>query len=97
VPELPDAALERETVRLRCTPPPWSIEVDPAVPGRVPTLVVTGGWNDAYEDVAKALADSGARHVQLVGHGHRPQDHDQANALMREHWAEAESAETTPD
>lgn len=42
---------------------------------KVPTLVVTGGWNDEYEAIAERLARSGAERVELSGSKHRPQDH----------------------
>jgi hypothetical protein len=47
----------------------------------VPTLVVTGGWNDEYEAIASRIV--GARHVTLAGHGHRPQDHPDAAGVVR--------------
>lgn len=42
------------------------------VPG-VPTLVLTGGWEPLYEEVADYLESTGAKHVVLRS-GHRPQD-----------------------
>jgi NAD(P)-dependent dehydrogenase (short-subunit alcohol dehydrogenase family) len=71
--------------RLRAMPPPWSVPVEGAVVGRVPTLVVTGAWNEIYEEVASALVERGARHVILEGHGHRPQDHAHANDVIEQH------------
>lgn len=68
--------------RLRATPPPWSVEVDPQVVSRVPTVVVTGGWSALYDEVAAALNRLGARHLTLAGHGHRPQDHPDANQVI---------------
>lgn len=91
VPELPDEQLERETARLRATVPPWDIEVDPLVPATVPTLVITGNWSGAYEDVGRAFAELGATHVRLPGHGHRPQDASDALLLMQRHWAGTEA------
>lgn len=40
----------------------------------IPTLVVTGGWNDEYETIAGVLVAHGASHHLLRGHQHRPQD-----------------------
>lgn len=42
------------------------------VPG-VPTLVLTGGWEPLYEEVADYLESTGAKHVVLRS-GRRPQD-----------------------
>ena len=42
------------------------------VPG-VPTLVLTGGWEPLYEDVADYLESTGAKHV-VRRSGHRPPD-----------------------
>lgn len=39
-----------------------------------PTLVVTGGWNDEYETIARVLTEFGAGHHVLTGAEHRPQD-----------------------
>lgn len=74
--------------RIRTTPP-WSEPLDRAVVARVPTLVLTGGWNDLYDEVADALCAAGAHRAVLTGHGHRPQDHPDADALLLEHWAAA--------
>lgn len=76
--------------RLRRRTPPWDVAVDPVVVGRVPTLVVTGGWSALYEEVADALVAHGATRLVLGGYGHRPQDHPDANALLLEHWTTAE-------
>ena len=48
----------------------------------VPTLVITGGWNALYDEVAAALVEAGARHVVLPGFEHRPQDHEQASRIL---------------
>lgn len=53
---------------------PWGHGVRPDVITGIPTLVITGGWNDEYETIAGALARHGARHVVLKGATHRPQD-----------------------
>lgn len=39
----------------------------------VPTLVLTGGWEPLYEEVADYLESTGAKHVVLRS-GHRPHD-----------------------
>jgi pimeloyl-ACP methyl ester carboxylesterase len=40
----------------------------------IPTIVVSGDWSTAFEDVARALAEAGgAEHVLLPGRGHNPQ------------------------
>lgn len=67
--------------RLRLQAPPWTAPLT-IVPG-VPTLVLTGGWEPLYEEVAEYLAGTGAVH-RVVGGGHRPQDTDEGNALIRE-------------
>lgn len=40
---------------------PWGHGVRPAMLTGVPTLVVTGGWNDEYEVIAEVLAAHGAQ------------------------------------
>jgi pimeloyl-ACP methyl ester carboxylesterase len=67
--------------RLRMQAPPWEAPLE-IVPG-VPTLVLTGGWEPLYEEVAGYLAGTGAVH-RVVGGGHRPQDTEEGNALIRE-------------
>ncbi|WP_104430972.1 hypothetical protein [Kineococcus xinjiangensis] len=69
--------------RLRTVPAPWAVDLDPTVVEQTPTLVITGGWLPLYEETAQALAELSARHEVLTGHGHRPQDHPDANALIR--------------
>ncbi len=91
VPQVGEEVLRAQTQRLRTTVPPWEVAVDRAVVAAVPTLVVTGGWSNEYEDVASVLAAAGARHVVVGGQGHRPQDHDDANRLLLDHWAAAEA------
>lgn len=58
------------------------------VPG-VPALVVTGGWEPLYEEVAGFLASTGARHV-VAGRDHRPQDTAEGHAVLAGFLAEAE-------
>ena len=53
---------------------PWGHGVRDRLLNGIPTLVVTGGWNDEYERIAQVLAGGGAQHVVLVGAQHRPMD-----------------------
>lgn len=53
---------------------PWGHGVRPNAVRGVPTLVVTGGWNDEYEIIARQLTREGAEHVVLPGAAHRPMD-----------------------
>jgi pimeloyl-ACP methyl ester carboxylesterase len=75
--------------RVRSTPPPWELALDRTVVARVPTLVLTGGWNALYDEVADALEAAGAHRAVLSGHAHRPQDHPDADGLLLRHWAAA--------
>jgi len=43
-----------------------------------------GAWNEEYEAIAERLAGVGAKHVQLQGFEHRPQDHADFNPLVEE-------------
>jgi pimeloyl-ACP methyl ester carboxylesterase len=69
--------------RLRATPMPWEITL-PRTRFRVPTLVVTGGWSDFFEDIAAALVRAGAVHRILPGHGHWVPGHPEAAVTLRE-------------
>ena len=71
---------------------PWRHPVDLRILERVPTLVVTRGWNALYEEVAAGLARAGVRHVLLTGHHHRPQDHPGADAEIVAHWSRPPAA-----
>ncbi|MHA7155194.1 alpha/beta fold hydrolase [Arthrobacter sp. TMN-50] len=71
----------RAAHRLRLQSPPWEAPLD-IVPG-VPTLIVTGGWEPLYEEIADYLAITGARHTNAPG-GHRPQDGPEGDSLIRE-------------
>lgn len=82
----------RMAERLRLLPGPWDIPASTEVFGRVPTLVVTGNWNEEYEEIASSLARLGAEHRRLTGFGHRVPDHPEANALIRV-WAARHEAE----
>lgn len=53
---------------------PWGHGVRTSMVFGVPTLVVTGGWNGEYEEIASVLAAEGAQHQVLSGAEHRPQD-----------------------
>lgn len=67
---------EREVAaRFEAKQPPWGFGVTSSAINGVPTLVITGGWNAEYEAIAGVLVGEGARHVQLSGTNHRPQDH----------------------
>ena len=60
--------------RFAALDPPWGHKIDASVFEELPTLVVTGGWNDEYEAIASRLVEVGAEHVRLPGARHRPQD-----------------------
>ena len=86
-PDAPDDILEREVAKLRALQPPWGAGVKAEAGLPVPTLVVTGGWSDLYNEVAEAMVDLGAERSILSGHRHRPQDADGANQLLRQFWS----------
>jgi pimeloyl-ACP methyl ester carboxylesterase len=69
----------RVASRVHLQAPAWEAPLH-IVPG-VPTLVVTGGWEPLYEEIADYLATTGAKHVITRG-GHRPQDTEAGAALM---------------
>ena len=71
---------QREARRLRLQAPPWEAPLE-IVPG-VPTLVLTGGWEPLYEEIAGYLRETGALHRTAPG-GHRPQDSAEGNRLIR--------------
>ncbi|WP_026552017.1 alpha/beta hydrolase [Arthrobacter sp. H20] len=71
---------QRAARRLRLQSPPWEAPLH-IVPG-VPTLILTGGWEPLYEEIADYLAVTGARHLVAPG-GHRPQDTPEGDALIR--------------
>ncbi len=70
----------RDAARLRMQSPPWDAPLS-IVPG-VPTLVLTGGWEPLYEEVAEYLAGTGATHRVAAG-GHRPHDTPVGDAVIR--------------
>ena len=53
---------------------PWGHGVRAHMLQGIPTLVITGGWNDEYETIAGVLAAGGAQHLVLTGAAHRAQD-----------------------
>ena len=61
---------------------PWGHQIDPGFVRSVPTLVLTGGWNDEYEAIATVLAQAGASTALLKGHEHRVQDHPDFHATV---------------
>lgn len=76
-----DRKTPRAAARLRLQRPPWEAPLD-IVPG-VPTLVLTGGWEPMFEEVADFLESTGAVHHQ-VGGGHKPLDTDQGMQHLME-------------
>ncbi len=93
-PDLPQDVLEAQVARLRAMPPPWDTGID--VVGALPvrTLVVTGAWNEMYEQIADALVALGAERAVLSGNGHRVQDAPEANELLRRFWDQGPDAVT---
>ena len=53
---------------------PWGHGIRADMVTGIPTLVVTGAWNEEYEAIAATLVAGGAEHRVLAGAGHRPQD-----------------------
>ena len=82
-PSTPEA--KRSARRLRLQAPPWQAPLE-IVPG-VPTLVLTGGWEPLYEEIAGYLQETGALHRIAPG-GHRPQDSAEGDQLIRSFIAE---------
>lgn len=82
-PQTEDA--RRRAHRLRLQSPPWEAPLH-IVPG-VPTLVLTGGWEPLYEEVAHYLKSTGARHVH-AGEDHRPQDTAEGQQALTDFIAE---------
>ncbi|KUM41164.1 alpha/beta fold hydrolase [Arthrobacter sp. EPSL27] len=71
---------QREARRLRLQAPPWDAPLQ-IVPG-VPTLVLTGGWEPLYEEIAGYLRETGALHRTAAG-GHRPHDSVEGDRIIR--------------
>lgn len=70
----------RSARRLRLQAPPWEAPLH-IVPG-VPTLVLTGGWEPLYEEIAGYLQETGALRRVAAG-GHRPQDSVDGDQAIR--------------
>jgi pimeloyl-ACP methyl ester carboxylesterase len=66
--------------RLRLQASPWEAPLH-IVPG-VPTLVLTGGWEPLYEEIAGYLQETGALHRIAAG-GHRPHDSPEGDRIIR--------------
>jgi pimeloyl-ACP methyl ester carboxylesterase len=77
---VPTREQQREARRLRLQAPPWEAPLQ-IVPG-VPTLVLTGGWEPLYEEIAGYLRETGALHRTAAG-GHRPQDSGEGDRVIR--------------
>ncbi|TAP45800.1 alpha/beta hydrolase [Arthrobacter sp. S39] len=71
---------KRSARRLRLQAPSWEAPLQ-IVPG-VPTLVLTGGWEPLYEEIAGYLRETGALHRHAAG-GHRPQDSPEGDRYIR--------------
>ncbi|VXB47495.1 Alpha/beta hydrolase family protein [Arthrobacter sp. 9AX] len=71
---------KRSARRLRLQAPAWEAPLH-IVPG-VPTLVLTGGWEPLYEEIAGYLRETGALHRTAAG-GHRPQDSMEGDRIIR--------------
>ncbi|WP_309105447.1 alpha/beta hydrolase [Arthrobacter sp.] len=75
----------RAAMRLRLQAPPWEAPLH-IVPG-VPTLVLTGGWEPLYEEIAAYLRETGALHRTAAG-GHRPHDSVEGDRIIRSFLAD---------
>lgn len=75
----PLESAERTAQRLYLQEPPWQAPLE-IVPG-VPTLVLTGGWEPLYEEIANYLRGTGA-HQQVLSGGHRPQDTQEGASVI---------------
>jgi pimeloyl-ACP methyl ester carboxylesterase len=71
---------KRSARRLRLQAPAWEAALQ-IVPG-VPTLVLTGGWEPLYEEIAGYLRETGALHRTAAG-GHRPHDSAEGDRIIR--------------
>ena len=71
---------KRSARRLRLQAPSWEAPLH-IVPG-VPTLVLTGGWEPLYEEIAGYLRETGALHRTAAG-GHRPHDSREGDRMVR--------------
>ncbi|MET1086021.1 MAG: alpha/beta fold hydrolase [Arthrobacter sp.] len=71
---------KRSARRLRLQAPSWEAPLH-IVPG-VPTLVLTGGWEPLYEEIAGYLRETGALHRTAAG-GHRAHDSVEGDRIIR--------------
>ena len=71
---------KRSARRLRLQAPSWEAPLH-IVPG-VPTMILTGGWEPLYEEIAGYLRETGALHRIAAG-GHRPQDSREGDHAVR--------------
>lgn len=76
---------KRSARRLRLQAPSWEAPLH-IVPG-VPTLVLTGGWEPLYEEIAGYLRETGALHRVAAG-GHRPHDSADGDRAIRQFIAD---------
>jgi pimeloyl-ACP methyl ester carboxylesterase len=76
---------KRSARRLRLQAPSWEAPLH-IVPG-VPTLVLTGGWEPLYEEIAGYLRETGALHRVAAG-GHRPHDSPDGDRAIRQFIAD---------
>ncbi|WP_336697722.1 alpha/beta fold hydrolase [Curtobacterium sp. USHLN213] len=86
LPLTPDLILLAERWRLQ--PSPWYAELDPAVPAKVPTTVVTGNWSEQYEAIAAALVALGAEHRHILGFGHSVPRSPEATPMLEAIFAQ---------
>lgn len=77
---------KRSARRLRLQAAAWEAPLH-IVPG-VPTMVLTGGWEPLYEEIAGYLRETGALHRIAAG-GHRPQDSVDGDRAIRSFIADA--------
>lgn len=77
--------VEREVaLRWSTTSVPWGHGIRPEMMAGIAAIVITGGWNDEYDLIAKRLSDQGVEHTILSGATHRPQDVAGFAALVNE-------------
>lgn len=83
---------KRSARRLRLQAPSWEAPLH-IVPG-VPTLVLTGGWEPLYEEIAGYLRETGAVHRTAAG-GHRPHDSPDGDRAVRSFISDVGRARST--